>query len=106
FLTLSTTLTVSCCSMAEVVYWYVLGDDQQQLGPYTSYELQHPTGKLFTIELNYVHDAFACITYNGEKLVDYVHDAFLVGTYNQSYSVSIHPLNDSAQWLPGGGPVF
>ncbi|CAN1186938.1 hypothetical protein LINPERPRIM_LOCUS11141 [Linum perenne] len=65
-----------------------------------------PTGKLFTIELNYVHDAFACITYNGEKLVDYVHDAFLVGTYNQSYSVSIHPLNDSAQWLPGGGPVF
>ncbi|CAN1768444.1 hypothetical protein LINPERHAP1_LOCUS10646 [Linum perenne] len=26
--------------MAEVVYWYVLGDDQQQLGPYTSYELQ------------------------------------------------------------------
>ncbi|CAN1775299.1 HIV Tat-specific factor 1 [Linum perenne] len=26
--------------MAEVVYWYVLGDDQQQLGPYTSSELQ------------------------------------------------------------------
>ncbi|CAN1747018.1 hypothetical protein LINPERHAP1_LOCUS2948 [Linum perenne] len=50
--------------------------------------------------------ALACIGYNGGKLVDYVHDAFLVGTYNQSYSVSIHPLNDSAQWLPGGGPVL
>ncbi|CAN1154255.1 Splicing factor U2AF-associated protein 2, partial [Linum perenne] len=32
--------SLSCCSMAEVVYWYVLGDDQQQLGPYTSSELQ------------------------------------------------------------------
>ncbi|CAN1284603.1 hypothetical protein LINPERPRIM_LOCUS18672 [Linum perenne] len=50
--------------------------------------------------------AISCISYNGEKLVDYVHDAFLVGTYNQSYSVSIHPLNDSAQWIPGGGPVL
>ncbi|CAN1785005.1 hypothetical protein LINPERHAP1_LOCUS16739 [Linum perenne] len=50
--------------------------------------------------------AIACINHNGEKLVDYVHDSFLVGTYNRSYSVSIHPLNDSAQWLPGGGPVL
>ncbi|CAN1140182.1 hypothetical protein LINPERPRIM_LOCUS23605, partial [Linum perenne] len=47
-----------------------------------------------------------CINHNGENLVDYVHDFFLVGTYNRPYSVSIHPLNDSAQWLPGGGPVL
>ncbi|CAN1781074.1 hypothetical protein LINPERHAP1_LOCUS15313 [Linum perenne] len=50
--------------------------------------------------------AIACINHNGENLVDYVHDFFLVGTYNRPYSVSIHPLNDSAQWLPGGGPVL